>query len=301
MSENNSDHKTKNKPYYFTAFPNSLLYGSLLSRDEKIILLFIIAKGDKGCSYSLHKWWELTGFGDYHIRRALARLAVLKLVHVIYGKKYGKHERTRYESHHYTFKPDPFSWKLTKEMHERLIDECKVLNFPVKNFEHAPFPNAQGFEIVFQHICPKFSKGRKGRVKNPPIRSAEDETTSQADQTEVIPATVVIQKPEINWASKIEKLANLSMLELAADFFRQIERVQLVRAKADDFEPQRRAYIEALDQAFTLRVEKQKNSDEETIYFLRTFEGSGLSPAEISDRLESELWKSKRNQQVRPS
>lgn len=297
---NESDHKQKNKPYYFTAFPNSLLYGKLLSRDEKIILLFIIAKGEKGCCYSLHKWWELTGFGDYHIRRALARLTVLKLVDVQYGRKYGSYELTRYESHHYTFKPDPFSWKLTKEMHERLIEECKVLNFPVKNFEHVPFPNTQGFEIVFQHLCPKFSKGRKGRVKNRAFETVE-QIPSPPEEIEVDPSTPVIHKQEINWAVKIEKIASLSMLELAADFFRQIKRVQLVRAKADDFEPERRAYIEALDQAFTLRVEKQKLSDEETIYFLRGFEKLGLTPEEISDRLESELWKSKREHQARPS
>lgn len=300
MNDNSSDPKQKNKSYYFTAFPNSLLYGRLLSRDEKIILLFIIAKGDKGCCYSLQKWWELTGFGDYHIRRALARLAVLKLVDVVYGRKYGNYEMTRYESHHYTFRPDPFSWKLTKEINDRLVEECRTLNAPIKDFAHVPFPNAQGFEIVFQHICPKFSKGRKGRVKNHPVKAVE-ETPQPAEKLEVENPSVVVPQQKINWASKMEKIANLSMLELAADFFRQIKRVQLVRAKADDFEPERRAYIEALDHAFTLRVEKQKLGDEETIYFLRSFEGSGLTPEQISERLESELWKSQSKKQARPS
>lgn len=174
MEENkNNDLKSENGacrktiPVYFTTIPNVLIQTEMLELLEwDLAVLFCSFASAGGCCYSRDRLKAKFHVGPYHLDRAIKRLQYRRMLRVVRGKKRKDTSEPRNETNRYVFERDPYKWKVTKEIQEKIIQQTLDLKMEPRPFEHDPFPNDIGFEISFEATFPKYAKGRKGRKKD---------------------------------------------------------------------------------------------------------------------------------------
>lgn len=173
--EENKNNELKNEngagkkiiPVYFTTIPNILIQTEMLELLEwELAVLFCSFVSAGGCCYSRDRLKAKFHVGPYHLDRAIKRLQYRRMLRVVKGKKRKDIAEPRNETNRYLFERDPYKWKVTKEIQEKIIQQTLDLKMEPRPFEHDPFPNDIGFEISFEATFPKFAKGRKGRKKD---------------------------------------------------------------------------------------------------------------------------------------
>lgn len=254
MNENPS-YQSKITPrktnYFFAPFPTCLIYHPILGRDERELLLLILRRGERGCSFDERTFAKRMEVGPKQFRRARARLLVLKLI------KVKRLPRGRFL---HTFDFDPSHWRLTRD----LFDQLKAENKGTLAFDHPPFESLQHFEASFAQSFPKLAKGRTGRKK---LQGDE------AEDAKVIPirpetARVEVSLPIENtidlaeakrkrFKDKKAKVYQLPPLKLMADYFHHKMQIDLVHAgETHDFLKEEIRYYEALDERFVNMMDR---------------------------------------------
>lgn len=278
MEENNN--KTNNEkriiPVRFTTVPNLLIQsdGFLDPIERDLVVLFLSYVSAGGCVRSKESLKKRLGCGPYHLNRAINRLVHRHMVKVIKGR-WKKSYKPQKETHRYVFERDPYKWRVTEEMQEKIVQETYEMGMEPKAFIHAPFSNDYGFEESFKLSHPQYAKGRKGRKKKNQIEVTVEETAPIEVDAET----------EMNWREEKEKLLNepQSLRNLVLKYYLNYKAIEEVRNTSDHgIESAKADYLEKLHHIFITQKREQLDPyNQELIEKINEWEASGTSSFDI--------------------
>lgn len=246
MEENkNNEPKTESSagkkiiPVYFTTIPNILIQTEMLELLEwELAVVFCSFVSAGGCCYSRDRLKDKFHVGPYHLDRAIKRLQYRRMLRVVKGKKRKDTAEPRNETNRYIFERDPYKWKVTKEIQEKIIQQTLDLKMEPRPFEHEPFPNDIGFEISFEATFPKFAKGRKGRKKD---KNSTDESAI------------------IDWEMKSLELSarSFSFFEIARLYLENYDLIQVANSPDHKLKKAEAIFYKRIGQLFVEAYQKQ--------------------------------------------
>lgn len=265
----NNKKSIKAIPVFYTTVPNILIQGKFLNHVEReLVILF--ASHVEGCSWSKISLRNYCECGPYHLERAIKRLQLWKMIRVIGGNWKNHPLGKRRENNRYIFEKNPYRWKLTPELQEKIVEQTLVMNMVPQIFEEKPFPNFTGFEIVFARAYPKYAKGKKGRRNEKEI---EEEKITNIVATD-------------KWQERMDKILSpdYPLFRLACDYFSHFTDIESVRNMTDhDFPENQKKYLLKLHDTYMARKKNPKNeNDIETIGKILELEAENMASMEIS-------------------
>lgn len=258
MEENkNNEPKTESSagkktiPVYFTTIPNILIQTEMLELLEwELAILFCSFVSAGGCCYSRDRLKAKFHVGPYHLDRAIKRLQYRRMLRVVKGRKRKDTAEPRNETNRYIFERDPYKWKVTREIQEKIIQQTLDLKMEPRPFEHEPFPNDIGFEISFEATFPKFAKGRKGRKK---------------DKNSVQGSVMV------DWEMKSLELSSrtFSFFEIARRYLENYDLIQVANSPEHKLKKAEAIYYKRIGQLFVEAYQRELSGKdlEDCIYF----------------------------------
>lgn len=254
---------------FYTTVPNLLIHARFLNRIERdLVILF--SSHLEGCSWSKISLREYCECGPYHLERAIKRLQLWKLIKVIRGKWKTTPMGKRRDNNRYIFEKNPYKWKLTPELQEKILDQTLAMKMEPQAFEEEPYPNFTGFEVVFAKSSPKYAKGKKGRR----IEKENKEETKEK-----------IEIKSGKWLERTEKILNpeYPFFRLASDYFHYSSDIEIVRNTVEnDFSEPQRNYLLKLHDIYTNKKRNPKNeNDFELVKMILDFENENLEPMRI--------------------
>lgn len=260
------ENNKKNIPVFYTTVPNLLIQARFLNRIERELVILFASQID-GCSWSKIALREYCECGPYHLERAIKRLQLWKLIKVIRGKWKTIPMGKRRENNRYIFEKNPYKWKLTPELQEKILDQTLTMKMQPQAFEEEPYPNFTGFEVVFAKINPKYAKGKKGR------------RTEKENEKEIE------IKPN-KWIERTEKILSqeYSFLKLACDYFSYFSDIEIARNTTEnDFSESQKNYLLKLHDIYTNKRRNPRSEDDfELVKMILDFEQENMEPINIS-------------------
>lgn len=187
--DNNNETKNKNGagkkiiPVFYSTVPNILIQTKMLERIERqLAILFYSCIPLGGCNWSEEALKTYCECGPYHLKRAIKRLQHRRMLTVVDGGWKQNTGQPRRETNRYIFERNPYKWKVTEEVQEKIVQQTYELNMVPEPFEQTPFKNDIGFEKSFSHSHKKYAEGRKGR-KNKGSENWEMKTLELSSRT----------------------------------------------------------------------------------------------------------------------
>lgn len=154
-------------PVFYSTVPNILIQTKMLERIERqLAILFYSCLPLGGCNWSEEALKNYCECGPYHLKRAIKRLQHRRMLTVVDGGWKKSTGKPRRETNRYVFEKNPYKWKVTEEVQEKIVQQTYEMNMTPEPFEHPPFKNDIGFEKSFGHSHKKYADGRKGRKKD---------------------------------------------------------------------------------------------------------------------------------------
>ena len=275
--------KEKNKKprellLYFTPVYNMLIQNWFLNAIERNLAILFSSCPDGVCTWSREQLKRYCECGPYHLERAIRRL---KFLHIIDVDKGGWRQSNppRRESNTYIFQSDPYRWRVTKELQERIAAETLKVGKELRPFEHKPFENQLGFEIAFQKSVPAYANGKKGRRK-------------QIQALQAVKEPAEVQWPTDNdqrWIIKSQKIVSdgVRFSYLAREFYRYSDDINFSRENPDHgFSSHQLTYFERLYTVFTDKRRRLRDEDDiETFNKISQWLNENKSNSEISHEL----------------
>lgn len=246
-------------PVFYTTVPNILIHGKFLNHVERELVILFASHLD-GCTWSKISLRNYCECGPYHLERAIKRLQLWRMIKVIRGNWKNHPLGKRRENNRYIFEKNPYKWKLTPELQEKIIEQTQAMNMEPQAFEEKPFPNFTGFEIVFAKAYPKYAKGKKGRRSENVV---EEEVEVENKEEKIITEVVAI-----GWNEKTERIINpdYPFFRLASDYFSYLTSIELARNTIDhDFSGSQTKYLLKLHDLYTNRMRNPRSDIENEI------------------------------------
>lgn len=272
--ENQNNQSRRAIPIYYTNVYNIIIQSKMLGRIERELAILFASYGPVGgCNWSQASLCEYCECGPNHLRRALKRLQYWRMIKIVRGGWSQKGDEPRRETNRYVFEKDPYKWKVTKEIQEKIIQETLNMKMEPPPFEHEPFPNMLGFEISFQSSFPKLAEARKGRKKSSSKQVPESSELGD----------------EKRWNTKIARLfdENLRLTYLLSSYYYHYNEIELARNTDDHgYSELMKNYFEKLHYIYATRVNGPMSSDEEQLMKkVNDWQSSGMTFANISHEL----------------
>lgn len=259
----------KEIPVYYTNIYNLIIQSRMFDRIERELAILFASYGPVGgCNWSRASLKEYCECGPYHLERAIKRLQYWRVIKVVKGgwSKNSTSNQPRKETNRYVFEKDPYKWKVTKEIQEKIIQETLNMKLEASNFEHAPFPNKVGFEKSFESTYPKYAQGRKGRKKS------SEEVPEKNSPDELI------------WIDKIADIesSGTRILSIALEYFKNYELVQQAHSSDHGMAPKQEEYYCML--ALKMKEKLSSDLDDNELKIAHKINNGideGLTPREI--------------------
>lgn len=247
--------KQRELPLYFTPIYNLLIQTWLLNRIERNLVVLFASYQNKGCNWSRERLKKYCECGSYHLERAIKRLKFMHIIEIELGG-WKKGVPKRRECNRYFYKSDPFDWRVTKNIQERIVAETLSLKKPIRPFTYDGFSNEIGLEVSFTKTFPKYSIGRKGRKKK---------NSEQNPISPTLNAVAASASDDKKWRTKIQKILSddLRFALLASEYYRYAEDIEISRNATDhEFSVHQLNYLERLHAVFTERRRLLKDRTE---------------------------------------
>lgn len=285
---NEPKQKPRELPLYFTPIYNLIIQTWLLSRIERSLVVLFASYQNNGCNWSRERLKKYCECGSYHLERAIKRL---KFMHIIDVERGGwkSSKPARRENNRYFYNGDPFDWRVTKEVQERIIAETYSLKKEPRPFTHDGFSNEIGLEVSFTTTFPQYSLGRKGRRKKNGDKAPR--------RTEINARVSTNNVEDQKWLTKTRKILSddLRFASLASEYYRYAENIELAQKEPDHgFSEHQLTYLERLHAIFAER--RRSLRDEKEIEVLSKIE-EWLRDGLPYSKLSLELTKLDRSQQ----
>lgn len=252
---NEPNKKPRELPLYFTPIHNLIIQTWLLSRIERSLVVLFASYQSSGCNWSREKLKEYCECGPYHLERAIKRLQFMHIIAVDRGG-WKQSDPPMRKPNRYVYKSDPFNWRVTKDIQERILAETYSLKREPRPFEHEGFSNEIGLEIAFGKTFPKYALGRKGRKKRDE-KNASPPTTPENESSAIL--------EDQKWLKKIDQILadDVRFAFLAAEYYHRIEAIELARKEpAHGFSQHQLTYLERLHYIYNERKRSLKSDDE---------------------------------------
>ncbi len=279
MNEKNK--KPRELLLYFTPVYNVLIQNWFLNVIERNLAILFSSCPDGVCNWSREQLKRYCECGPYHLERAIRRLKFLHIIDIDRGG-WKQSNPPRRESNTYTFQGDPYRWRVTKELQERIVAETLKLGKEPRPFEHKGFEDQLAFEISFQKSVPAYANGKKGRRKQ-----SRDLQQSPNEPAEV-------QWPNTDDKKWLDRMAyilddDLSFISLASKYYQYTDDIEVARSFHDHgFSAHKLTYLERLHYIFTERRSKLHNEEDIAVFDqIESWIDSGIPFGKISLKLES--------------
>jgi DNA-binding transcriptional regulator YhcF (GntR family) len=275
---NDTPKKDRGLLIYFTPIYKLPLRTKVLGAVERGLLVFFATYDDLGCFWTQSQLAEHFECGPRQLRRALLRLQFLKIIEIEQGQV-SKTNPPRREPNRYTFIVDPYQWRLTKDLHEKIIIETKKMGKEPRAFAHEPFADPLELEINFLKEHPQVAAKKKGRRKK---------TTEKTTRPIVAPPPPP-QNNENQWRTKVVELLSdeMSFARLAWIYRKNYEAVELARNAEDHgFSHEQKNYYEKLHHIFSERHRRATDDEMKNANFIKSWELMGFEEETILEMLE---------------
>lgn len=274
MSERN---KKRELVLYFTPIYNILIQNWFLDPTEKLLVMIFASSPNGECTLSREVLKKHCRCGHYHLERAIKRLEFMKIISVELGGWKQRIPPLR-ESNRYTFDPDPYHWRVPKEVQDRIIEETKALKKEPRPFVNGGFPNQVGMDIVFKKAVPNYAEGRIPRKKK--------STEATGPQLQVVNS---LSEDDQRWIRKSKNLIadNLRFTYLAREYYRYTDDMKFARENHDHgFSEHQLTYFERLYTVFNEQRRKLRDEDDiEVFNKIAEWLNENKSNSEISSEL----------------
>lgn len=274
MSEQN---KKRELVLYFTPVYNILIQNWFLDPTEKLLVMIFASSPNGECTLSREVLKKHCRCGHYHLERAIKRLEFMKIISVELGGWKQRIPPLR-ESNRYTFDPDPYHWRVPKEVQDRIIEETKALKKEPRPFVNGGFPNQVGMDIVFKKAVPNYAEGRIPRKKK--------STEATGPQLQVVNS---LSEDDQRWIRKSKNLIadNLRFTYLAREYYRYTDDMKFARENHDHgFSEHQLTYFERLYTVFNEQRRKLRDEDDiEVFNKIAEWLNENKSNSEISSEL----------------
>lgn len=257
MNEKNK--KPRELLLYFTPVYNVLIQNWFLNVIERNLAILFSSCPDGVSTHSREQLKRYCECGPYHLSRALKRLKFLHIIEIKQGD-WRQSKPARRHSNTYTFQYDPYRWRVTEELQERIVAETLKLGKEPRPFEHKGFEDQLAFEISFQKSVPAYANGKKGRRKQ-----SRDLQQSPNEPAEV-------QWPNADDKKWLDRMAyilddDLSFISLASKYYQYADDIEVARSFHDHgFSAHKLTYLERLHYIFTERRTRLNSEEDIAIY-----------------------------------
>lgn len=251
---------------FYTPIYNIIIQRPFLNHLESGLLTLIASYQGLGCNWARASLKERFECGPYHLDRAIKRLQFMHMIRVIPGLPKGDGSRRR-EKNRYIFEPDPYCWRVTKEVQDLIVQETIRMEKEPKQFKYNAFPNDLGLDIAFAKTFPRFAKGKKGRRK----KSSEfhsDATTVDENISVTEEALPSVESEDSKWQKRYQSIVqdDVRFTYLAGEYFGHLKAIRRV---TDDplhnFSIHKITFLERLNHIYTEKC-KALNPEELKIY-----------------------------------
>lgn len=248
--EDKNNQPNKQIPVFYTVIPNILIQSRLLDSTERQLIAIIASYGPAGgCNWSRAAFKDYLGCGPRLLDRALKRLQYLRLITVVKGGWKQNTSEPRKETNRYIYEKNPYKWKVTKELQEKITQETLLMKMEPQAFEHEPFPNMIGFEKSFESVFPRLAPAKKGRKKSQQQPSALIELTEK-------------QK----WEQRKYKATHEGMAYLLSSYYHYFQDIELARNTEDHGYPEeKRNYLVSLHQIYLHKMNSYLSEEEKLL------------------------------------
>jgi len=278
MNENDTPKRGRDLLIFYTPIYKIPLRTEVLGAVERGLVALFATYDSYGCVLAQAQLAKKFECGPRQLRRALARLQYLHLIEIEQGPRLPN--SVRRETNRYIFITDPYQWRLTKELHEKIIAETKKMGKEPRPFTHQPFEDALNLEINFLKSHPHVATKKKGRRKKP---------TEKITKPVVAAPVEPPQNNENQWREKTAEILSdeMSFARLAWIYRQNYEAVELARNAQDHgFSEEQRSYYEKLHHIFSERNRKATANEMKEANAVKNWELLGLSEETVLEMLE---------------
>lgn len=249
---NGKNKKPRELTLYFTPVYNVLIQNWFLNAIERNLAILFSSCPDGVCTWSREQLKRYCECGPYHLERAIRRLKFLHIIDVDRGG-WKQSNPPRRESNAYIFQSDPYRWRITKELQERIVAETIKLGKEPRPFTHTPFENQLSFEIAFQKSVPAYANGKKGRRK-------QNQAQGERQPAEVQWPTDDDKK----WIARSQKIMadDVRFTYLAREYYRYIDEINAANEPDHGFSKCQLMFFERLYAVFMERRQRLRTEEE---------------------------------------
>ena len=276
---------------YYTPMYNFIVQSKMLSQTERTLAVLTASYQGLGCNWARESLKEYCECGPYHLDRSIKRLQFMHIIRVLPGPPRRDGSKRR-EKNRYIFEPDPYRWRVTKDMQELIVQETLALKKNPKPFFYDAFPNDLGLEIAFAKTFPKYANGKKGRKKNNLHASqsteAKDIESITTESKSMLWDGPVPESESQKWRRKTNFIMDdeLPFIELAMEYYSGIKNIEKIRNDPNHgFSHHKQNYLERLHTIYTDKRRLLKGDETEIFNRIEIWLNEGLSPVDIQMKL----------------
>lgn len=266
---------------YYTPIYNVIIQNWLFSLIERTLISLFASYQKNGCELSREVLKRHCECGPYHLERAVRRLEFMGIIEVQRGGK-RSYNPPRRDTNRYFFQSDPYSWRVTKELQNRIAEETSQLGKSPRAFTHEGYADKNALDFAFGKSVPTYAHGKKGRRKQ--VRASKNEQTKP----------VAVQPPDSDDKKWLDRMAyiladDLSFISLASKYFQYADDIEIARHISDHgFSAHKLTYLERLHYIYTEQRTKLKNEEDIAVYNqVESWIDSGIPSGKISLNLDS--------------
>ena len=256
MNEQNK--KPRELLLYYTPIYNVVIQNWLFSLVERTLITLFASYQKNGCELSREVIKRHCECGPYHLERAVKRLEFMGIIEVQRGGK-RSYNPPRRDTNRYFFLSDPYSWRVTKELQDRIAEETAQLGKAPRTFTHKGYADKKSLDYAFGKSVPTYAHGKKGRRKqNPAPQSVEESAAVQPPMTD-----------DQKWTSKSQKIVadDVRFTYLAREYYRYVDDMKTAGEFSDHgFSKYQLTYFERLYAVFTERRRRPHGEDDVEIF-----------------------------------
>jgi hypothetical protein len=275
MNEQNK--KPRELLLYYTPIYNVVIQNWLFSLVERTLITLFASYQKNGCELSREVLKRHCECGPYHLERAVKRLEFMGIVAVKRGGK-RSYNPPRRDTNRYFFQNDPYSWRVTKELQDRIAEETVQLGKAPRTFTHKGYADKKALDYAFGNSVPAYACGKKGRRKLNQARQSVENTAEVPGPT----------TDETKWISKSQKITadDVRFSYVAREYYRYIDDMKTAGEFSDHgFSSHQLTYFERLYAVFKERRRRPHENDIEIFNKIADWLNENKSNLEISNEL----------------
>ena len=280
--------KPREMMIYYTPMYNLIIQSRMLSQTERTLAVLIASYQGLGCNWARESLKDYCESGPYHLDRSIKRLQFMHIIRVLPGPPRRDGSKRR-EKNRYIFEPDPYHWRVTKEMQELIVQESLAIKKEPRPFVYDAFPNDFGLEIAFAKTFPKYANGKKGRRKksNDPSSGAEESVAEVSSQMwEEKP----IESESTKWLKRFLAVSddNVRFTYLASEYYLRLRDIKRAKENPDHrFSEHKINFLERLNHLYADKCMSLKPDELEVHKKIDDWLADGLSPIDIFSKLSA--------------